>query len=1686
MLNIDWRLGVNMREFIYYGTDVLAPDSANTVGLQDTQLAALQKINSQLVRIFVPHHRFTVTETIDKLRVALKKIKAAGMQAILCMDDSVRVSGFFIPEHHDGVNPKFRWPWDLGHYDYTYFTNEMYKEFYIPYLEKVVRAFKADPAIFAWELGNELALHPQQGDLIKHPAPSRHPPTATEFLGFYNFAKFSSEFIKNISPNHLVSSGLVSVRHIVSFEKGKVTSMAQGKKLFALPTLDLVSIHFYAEDGDGEEQERIEWDVHLAQEVGKPFYVGELGASPGRVGNLNRVEYHRTRMQKWKDLGAFSVLPWQFNTRTNDLRISDGFAAMHGDFEGIRAEVAKFGSSAKPFVLRAPVMPNQQVSGTKLSDKSSFQVVATNHPIYLTPEEDKTKRLSVLRQDAILKPVEKLEAIGLTWVKVEGWMLEDGGATSNLDVTETVVESLSFKVVFGKGMNVRASADAKSKLVGELAYREEFEVYPETVSDKDYVWRQIVTKDGSSQWVAERDNKAGVKPYIKQTSDSINRRVIRVALQVVGDNVLLYEDTDTDSQILTNRLSRTLVFTVEPSAQRMVNDQTWWKISGWTVERRTLDQKGNFDVYLEAYDPTQYTEFLVYQSGQAIYSEPSREPRNILVNELTQGTVLNVLTASCTEQNGLVWWKISGWVEERASDQAVNSDQAFVHRVDSIQERYAYKVVSDYVNVRATPNANGTWLGRLNNNEIVQVHADSVTTDTTSDGKPDLRGYRWWAHDIIKNGSVVKAWSAEISNNKASQFLQRAPEFDKKPSTRLKVVRSDLILHSKADHTSPPIATRLTPGVFLETTQTSPIERGGSLWWEVSAWVTERSAAVNKDDLGVFLQTLTGLDEVETFRIIDSRQALYSEPKQDASPIGISLSRDLLVNVDPKSRTKRDGFIWWRAQAWIRGQSIAETQDEQGKSIPNEVFAQILPPVIDPTAKVKYRVIHQRGLWIREDADPDADIIGELKFDDVISVDPAGTPSREGWIWRKHDLGWSAELQNGGKIYLEKVVEEPKTKQLRILSDTEQVYIGPGHSGAPLAAKLIKGRTLNADTLSRREVGNYVWWQVDAWLKERPTTLRSRADGVYLYPHLSKNITQYVVSSANQAGIFSEPDRSASTLSTPLKSGAILDILNKTRHQANGQVWWECTAWVMEKHPSSNTPLLVDASGTDDAKPTKMQFKVVLRGGLWVYREPIFSDRYIIGELRTGDIVETTSVDKHVDNAGAIFWRHANGRSRQNLRDPIGAGWSAEINSSGRRYLEPLKAPVEYKPYRVNTHTLPVYALPSENSPEIAETLLGDATIMLDPDTKLVRNGINWRKMRAWIIERPDTVKTGSEDAFLQPTGNLEKVFLEVVSKGDLWVRSYPGIPTPWARRKENIVGELWTGDVIEAYADSRAEIGGYVWWRHDAGRALKGNEGEVLDGWTAQAELDDLENPYMKKLDRVQLVSTSVEQLYQNSDETEIDINALPMRDRLFDRIPVNMAQNDIIQHYGCTVEAYKYRTYVKSFQGLHPGIDLGPPSTTARPEVYAGVTGHIERVYTRYYKPYGVAVRVGPYLIIYGHLQPPHTGGVAWVQGASVTPETVIGRIANSADLKAYNITFSPHLHWELRYTKTSPNRVLNPLLFLPRNLRQQLVRTKPRFNAVTHFKTSANWPEWNQVMKQPVIRLGDKRLIGPLADG
>ncbi len=42
MLSITWRTGVNMREFAYYGTDVLAADSENRLQLQDLQLETLR------------------------------------------------------------------------------------------------------------------------------------------------------------------------------------------------------------------------------------------------------------------------------------------------------------------------------------------------------------------------------------------------------------------------------------------------------------------------------------------------------------------------------------------------------------------------------------------------------------------------------------------------------------------------------------------------------------------------------------------------------------------------------------------------------------------------------------------------------------------------------------------------------------------------------------------------------------------------------------------------------------------------------------------------------------------------------------------------------------------------------------------------------------------------------------------------------------------------------------------------------------------------------------------------------------------------------------------------------------------------------------------------------------------------------------------------------------------------------------------------------------------------------------------------------------------------------------------------------------------------------------------------------------------------------------------------------------
>ena len=86
MTEISWRTGVNMREFAYYGTPAR---QHTTPALQRTQLEQLREMQVHLVRFYASCNIFAAHQCSEKVLGALNLLQEFGMQAIVCLTDSL-------------------------------------------------------------------------------------------------------------------------------------------------------------------------------------------------------------------------------------------------------------------------------------------------------------------------------------------------------------------------------------------------------------------------------------------------------------------------------------------------------------------------------------------------------------------------------------------------------------------------------------------------------------------------------------------------------------------------------------------------------------------------------------------------------------------------------------------------------------------------------------------------------------------------------------------------------------------------------------------------------------------------------------------------------------------------------------------------------------------------------------------------------------------------------------------------------------------------------------------------------------------------------------------------------------------------------------------------------------------------------------------------------------------------------------------------------------------------------------------------------------------------------------------------------------------------------------------------------------------------------------------------------------
>jgi mannan endo-1,4-beta-mannosidase len=171
--------------------------------------------------------------------------------------------------------------WRGGQYHDDFYTDPVIRGWFKDWISHVLNrvnsltgvAYKDDPTVMAWELGNE----PRCGGSGAYPRSATCRPQT-----IVDWAAEVSAHIKAVDPRHLVGSGdegwlctdPASTDFAYNCSEGDAVALAK------LPTMDLLSMHLYPDGWNKDAAWGSEWirkHSALAKQIGKPSILGEYG-----------------------------------------------------------------------------------------------------------------------------------------------------------------------------------------------------------------------------------------------------------------------------------------------------------------------------------------------------------------------------------------------------------------------------------------------------------------------------------------------------------------------------------------------------------------------------------------------------------------------------------------------------------------------------------------------------------------------------------------------------------------------------------------------------------------------------------------------------------------------------------------------------------------------------------------------------------------------------------------------------------------------------------------------------------------------------------------------------------------------------------------------------------------------------------------------------------------------------------------------------------------------------------------------------------------------------------------------------------------------------------------------------------------------------------------------------------------
>jgi murein DD-endopeptidase MepM/ murein hydrolase activator NlpD len=414
-------IGVNLRGLVYYGSGLTPMLKYTTKAHREESVAQAQAMGAKVVRVFLPCVHANADQTIALLHEALEVVGRHGMYLLPAFVDFYKSTDFRIPgdEHfYERLDPNFHHELLNGN-----FYRGGYRQRYLPFVQSVVEAFRNDARIFAWEVGNELKYEPAHAD------PGR--------AAFLDFMLTTAYAIKQIDPNHLVTTGMISTSH-ASLDTDELW-----RKLYENPAFDFLTVHCYNREYQGKQ------DDAYARTLNKPFIVEEAGFGKGCPGD--RVALTRQDMDRWFGLGASGYMQWGFMPVPGDIGDGDDDAGMdrkwHGhDFDGLFAlyqeRAATLHAQAEQLQLAPPPAPQRPDLAAGETVYAQTWVNVRTSPGHLNKAGDDV--VGLLGPGAMIKLTgESVRQDGLWWWPVEG--TKSDGDTAVGWVAEATAEAVLLK-----------------------------------------------------------------------------------------------------------------------------------------------------------------------------------------------------------------------------------------------------------------------------------------------------------------------------------------------------------------------------------------------------------------------------------------------------------------------------------------------------------------------------------------------------------------------------------------------------------------------------------------------------------------------------------------------------------------------------------------------------------------------------------------------------------------------------------------------------------------------------------------------------------------------------------------------------------------------------------------------------------------------------------------------------------------------------------------------------------------------------------------------------------------------------------------------------------------------------------------------------------------------------------------